>query len=247
MNKTEFLDLLRYYFRNAKTEELNDILADYEAHFEEGKRAGLTEEEISKELGSPKDIYESFQSEGMVEEKEKTSPFADNMKEIAGEARVNAVKAAGKAKDAAGKTWDEVSPRIPCVLGNTASFSARLLSVTCTVLAVLVAAATALFIGLTWVSVPPFPGMPHLPMLHPITTVFLSVSGLFTALSIYFVGQEGSRAFRDLAAKAQGKPADKAEEENDAPEAPADGNEEPKPAVPEKTAEGNALKGGEEK
>ena len=64
MNKTEFLDLLRYYFRNAKTEDVNEIIADYDAHFEEGKKRGLTEEAISKELGSPKDIYESYQSEG---------------------------------------------------------------------------------------------------------------------------------------------------------------------------------------
>ena len=36
MNETEFLDLLRYYFRNAKTEEVEEILDDYEYHFEEG-------------------------------------------------------------------------------------------------------------------------------------------------------------------------------------------------------------------
>ena len=42
---------------------MKEILADYEAHFEEGKKEGLTEEEISKELGSPKDIYDSYQSE----------------------------------------------------------------------------------------------------------------------------------------------------------------------------------------
>lgn len=46
MNETEFLDLLRYYFRNAKTEEVEEILADYESHFEEGKKRGLSEEEM---------------------------------------------------------------------------------------------------------------------------------------------------------------------------------------------------------
>ena len=49
MNKTEFLDLLRYYFRNAKKSEVEEILADYEAHFEEGKKRGLTEEARSEE------------------------------------------------------------------------------------------------------------------------------------------------------------------------------------------------------
>ena len=47
MNKTDFLDLLRYYFRNAKKSEVEEILADYEAHFEEGKKRGLTEEEAA--------------------------------------------------------------------------------------------------------------------------------------------------------------------------------------------------------
>ena len=60
MNKTEFLDLLRYYFRNAKKSEVEEILADYEAHFEEGKKRGLTAEAIAKELGSPKVGAPSF-------------------------------------------------------------------------------------------------------------------------------------------------------------------------------------------
>lgn len=41
MRESEFLDLLRYYFRNAKPSEVKEILADYEAHFEEGKRKDL--------------------------------------------------------------------------------------------------------------------------------------------------------------------------------------------------------------
>lgn len=53
MNETEFLDLLRYYFRNGKPEEVKEILSDYESHFEEGKKRGLTEEQIAKESGAP--------------------------------------------------------------------------------------------------------------------------------------------------------------------------------------------------
>ncbi len=71
MNETEFLDLLRYYFRNGKPEEVKEILSDYESHFEEGKKRGLTEEQIAKELGSPRDIYDSYQSEGVVDERKK--------------------------------------------------------------------------------------------------------------------------------------------------------------------------------
>lgn len=97
MNKTEFLDLLRYYFRNAKKSEVEEILADYEAHFEEGKKRGLTEEAIAKELGSPKDIYESYASEGVVDEKSKSVRFTDDAKEAAQEAAATAARKAGKA------------------------------------------------------------------------------------------------------------------------------------------------------
>lgn len=55
MRESEFLDLLRYYFRNAKPSEVKEILADYEAHFEEGKKEGLTEEaNLQGAPGSPK-------------------------------------------------------------------------------------------------------------------------------------------------------------------------------------------------
>lgn len=106
MNKTEFLDLLRYYFRNAKKSEVEEILADYEAHFEEGKKRGLTEEAIAKELGSPKDIYESYTSEGVVDEKSKGVRLTDEAKEAAKEAATTAARKAGEA-------WDEVSPKLP--------------------------------------------------------------------------------------------------------------------------------------
>lgn len=117
MNETEFLDLLRYYFRNAKTEEVEEILADYESHFEEGKKRGLSEEEIARELGSPKDIYNSFQSEGVVDEKAKGSPL-----------KSRALDMAKDAQNKMGKTWDAVSPRLPGAAEATARMTARLLT-----------------------------------------------------------------------------------------------------------------------
>ena len=50
MTREEFMDLLRYYFRNINQTQVNEILADQESHFEEGKAAGLSEEEIAREL-----------------------------------------------------------------------------------------------------------------------------------------------------------------------------------------------------
>ncbi len=63
MSKGEFLDLLRYYLGNYPSNIVNDIVADYEAHFFEGLQNNKTEEEISKELGSPKDIANEFLNE----------------------------------------------------------------------------------------------------------------------------------------------------------------------------------------
>ena len=130
MNETEFLDLLRYYFRNAKTEEVEEILADYESHFEEGKKRGLSEEEIARELGSPKDIYNSFQSEGVVDEKAKGSPL-----------KSRALDMAKDAQDKMGKTWDAVSPRLPGAAEATARMTARLLTAAGIIMAIVVLAA----------------------------------------------------------------------------------------------------------
>ena len=197
MRESEFLDLLRYYFRNAKPSEVKEILADYEAHFEEGKKEGLTEEEISKELGSPKDIYDSYQSEGVVDEKTKTSTLMDGAEKAA--------NAAGKAADAAqkklGETWDEVSPKLPQAVESTALLTARLLYGAGIVLAVFIAAATILILGLLQVRFAPFQGIPPLPGLHPLTLFSIGGAGIFSALAVLFTGIEGSKALQSTVTK----------------------------------------------
>lgn len=60
MKKREFLDLLRYYLRSYPYNMLNDIISDYEEHFQAGIENGKTEEQICAELGSPKDISDEF-------------------------------------------------------------------------------------------------------------------------------------------------------------------------------------------
>lgn len=191
MSEAEFLDLLRYYFRNANPEEVEEILADYEAHFEEGKKQGLSEEEIAKELGSPKAIYDSFQSEGVVNEKLKgTAQVKENVEQIAKMAQVTA-----------GKAWNEVSPKIPGVLEDTAFITAKLLYGAGAVLGFIMILVTALVFCLMTMGGSPFPGMPPLPGLHPLTLISLVFAGLFTALSVFLIGLEGSKALRILAEK----------------------------------------------
>lgn len=193
MNETEFLDLLRYYFRNARAEEVKEILADYESHFEEGKKRGLSEEEIAKELGSPKDIYNSFQSEGVVDEKTKGSQLQDRAKEMA-----------LGAQEKVEKTWAEVSPRLPAA-ETTARMTARLLTAAGIIMAIVVLAAAGLVIGFFSTNLVPFHGMTPLPRFSFLTLASIGSFGIFTALSIYLIAREGSRAiensFRQPSAK----------------------------------------------
>ena len=189
MNKTEFLDLLRYYFRNAKKSEVEEILADYEAHFEEGKKRGLTEEAIAKELGSPKDIYESYASEGVVDEKSKSVRFTDDAKEAAQEAAATAARKAGKA-------WDEVSPKLPAAAERAALLTSRLLYGTSLLLAIILICATLLVLALISIEFAPLPGVMPLPGLHLMTKLSIGVAGVSSALAVFLIGREGSRALQ---------------------------------------------------
>ncbi len=189
MNKTEFLDLLRYYFRNAKKSEVEEILADYEAHFEEGKKRGLTEEAIAKELGSPKDIYESYASEGVVDEKSKSVRFTDDAKEAAQEAAAAAARKAGKA-------WDEVSPKLPAAAERAALLTSRLLYGTSLLLAIILICATLLVLALISIEFAPLPGVMPLPGLHLMTKLSIGVAGVSSALAVFLIGREGSRVLQ---------------------------------------------------
>lgn len=194
MNKTEFLDLLRYYFRNAKKSEVEEILADYEAHFEEGKKRGLTEEAIAKELGSPKDIYESYASEGVVDEKSKGVRFTDDAKEAAQEAAATAARKAGKA-------WDEVSPKLPAAAEKAALLTSRLLYGTSILLAIILICATLLVLALISIEFAPLPGVMPLPGLHLMTKLSIGVAGVSSALAVFLIGREGSRALQGFFSK----------------------------------------------
>lgn len=78
MNKREFLDLLRYYLRSYPANIINDMVSDYEEHFRIGIENGKSEEEISKELGSPKDIAEEFFEHELPPKQSAPQSFAGN-------------------------------------------------------------------------------------------------------------------------------------------------------------------------
>lgn len=60
--KGEFMDALRHYLSDFGNGEREEILYDYEEHFRIGMESGKTEDELIKELGSPKDIAAQYRN-----------------------------------------------------------------------------------------------------------------------------------------------------------------------------------------
>ena len=53
MTKTEFLDTLRRRLGGMPAAEIDDVIADYHTHFDDGMAAGRSEAEIAAALGDP--------------------------------------------------------------------------------------------------------------------------------------------------------------------------------------------------
>ncbi|WP_297812041.1 DUF4097 family beta strand repeat-containing protein [uncultured Finegoldia sp.] len=75
MNKEQFMELLDYYFRNVDETTYSEIKNDYEEHFKIGLENGKTEEEISKELGNPREIFNECKEAGIIRENNFFSMF----------------------------------------------------------------------------------------------------------------------------------------------------------------------------
>lgn len=62
MNRNDYLNKLRISLQGLPNSEIQDILSDYEEHFGIGISNGKSEEEISNELGNPKEVAEGYRS-----------------------------------------------------------------------------------------------------------------------------------------------------------------------------------------
>lgn len=62
MNKKDYLDLLRYYLRDLPKSVVEDIVSDYEEHFDIAISEGKSESQIAFDLGSPEDIANEYLS-----------------------------------------------------------------------------------------------------------------------------------------------------------------------------------------
>ena len=60
MNKTEFLRSLKSELEKNRVNDIEDILADFEDHFANRLEEGVSEEEISRKIGSPEEIARDF-------------------------------------------------------------------------------------------------------------------------------------------------------------------------------------------
>ena len=60
MTKKQFIERLENELIENGVKNINDILNEYENHFEEGKRVGKSEEEIFESLGSPEMIEREY-------------------------------------------------------------------------------------------------------------------------------------------------------------------------------------------
>ncbi|MBE0601017.1 MAG: DUF1700 domain-containing protein, partial [Firmicutes bacterium] len=60
MNKKQYLDALEKELRLQKVADVEEVLADYQAHFARKAADGYSEEEIARKLGTPQEIAEDF-------------------------------------------------------------------------------------------------------------------------------------------------------------------------------------------
>lgn len=77
MNKLDFLEELTFYLQDVSSQEQQEIIQDFEEHFEMGRAEGKTDEEIVHSLGSPQQIAKELQSTQQFE-KGKTNPSEQN-------------------------------------------------------------------------------------------------------------------------------------------------------------------------
>jgi uncharacterized membrane protein len=77
MTRSEFLNKLRGGLTGLPFETINEICADYESHFTDGKDAGRTEAEVAAALGDPTRLAKELRAEaGLKRWEEERNPSA---------------------------------------------------------------------------------------------------------------------------------------------------------------------------
>lgn len=63
MNKNDFLFTLRFELEKRKVEDIDEIISDFEDHFNSHLEEGKTEAEIARKIGNPIDIARDYESQ----------------------------------------------------------------------------------------------------------------------------------------------------------------------------------------
>ena len=63
MKRSDFLHILRDGLAGLPGEDIDDILADYTAHFEEARASGRTEDQVASALGDPRRLARELRAE----------------------------------------------------------------------------------------------------------------------------------------------------------------------------------------
>lgn len=66
MNQDSFIALLRHGLRDLPAYRVDEIIADYQAHFTEGRAAGRSEEDIAHALGDPERLARELRAEAGI-------------------------------------------------------------------------------------------------------------------------------------------------------------------------------------
>ena len=75
MTKNQYFKELKKQLKLYAVKESEDILKDYEEHFDEALSNGKTEDEICKNLGSPENIAKQYSSEDKLPKKKIIKSF----------------------------------------------------------------------------------------------------------------------------------------------------------------------------
>lgn len=197
MKKREFLDLLKFYLKDMPTVMVDDIISDYEEHFQIAMENGKTQEQVCDELGSPELIAKDY----INNEKGKFRPIINEIKDKTQE---EDIKNFGEKKN-----YKKTSKNIiwivflvlaaiifiPPIFGVGVALIASILGLFAVVISIVVSIFAlglgSLAFGIampfadifeTYISIPDI-----FLMLHPITRFFLAISSISIGiLTIYF-------------------------------------------------------------
>lgn len=189
MTKEQYLDLLRYYFRQAKAEDMQEIISDYEEHFRSGYEQNLTDEDIIKALGEPKQIYEAYLSEGIITEKKGLlkGDLKEDLKDMLDKAQVEFNTTM---KPQLPHYWQEASKAVFVTSGTLAYAFAALCWFITLILTYL--------LSIQW---QPLADVAPLPAVSLVTIGAFFLTGVGAGLTCVFIGQECFKQYKAKKAK----------------------------------------------